>query len=408
MSMVPGRNRLGAWRGLGFTLIEMLIVVGIIAILAAIAVPNLLEAQTRSKVARVKSDLRTVAMAIETYRQANNSVPHCIIYCEKHLDTDGLPGKELRGAEWLTRVYALTTPVAFLSTANWVDPFIRARSHRHLADGDTLYRPMVVHPMQTIPEPPTVVTPGEIFVPERESRNPTNSYMYAVFNYLDLYDVSQESGVIKDGFPYYRHEDTEIHRPQYFLISVGPDGMAGPDFVIACDANQAWTPAQALDFCRAVAPLDIRWIEEPVRWHDQLEGLRLVREGSPIPVTAGQGEITRFGCRDLIVHGRVNILNVDVTIAGGVTEWRRIAALAAHFHVKMAHHEESQVALHLLASIPHGLFVEIFADPARDPLWYELPVERPLIRDGYMYLPDRPGLGMDLDESVIARYRADG
>lgn len=181
----------------------------------------------------------------------------------------------------------------------------------------------------------------------------------------------------------------------------------GDNFIIACDANQAWTPAQAIEFCREVAPLNIRWMEEPVRWHDQLGGLRAVRDASPIPVVAGQGEITRFGCRDLIIHGGVGILNVDVTIAGGVTEWRRIAALASAFDVQMAHHEESQIALHLLASIPHGLYVEIFPNIKRDPLWHELPVERPVVRGGYMHLPDGPGLGMALNEDVIARYRGD-
>jgi len=177
--------------------------------------------------------------------------------------------------------------------------------------------------------------------------------------------------------------------------------------VIACDANQAWTPQQAIEFCRGVEPLNIRWIEEPVRWYDQLDGLRIVREQTMIPVNAGQGEITRFGCRDLVVHGRVNILNVDVTLVGGVTEWRRIAGMASMFNVQMAHHEESQVALHLLASIPHGLYVEIFPNIKRDPMWFELPVERPQIRDGYMELPNGPGLGLALNEEIIARYRID-
>jgi L-alanine-DL-glutamate epimerase-like enolase superfamily enzyme len=181
----------------------------------------------------------------------------------------------------------------------------------------------------------------------------------------------------------------------------------GEDFILACDANQAWTPAQAIEFCRTVTPLNIRWIEEPVYWYDQLDGLRAVSEAVSIPVVAGQGEITRFGCRDLILHGRVDILNVDVTIAGGVTEWKRIAAMASAFNVQMAHHEESQVALHLLASVPHGMYAEVFPNIKRDPLWYELQAERPLIRDGYMYLPERPGLGLTLNEEVIARYRLD-
>lgn len=181
----------------------------------------------------------------------------------------------------------------------------------------------------------------------------------------------------------------------------------GPEFILACDANQAWMPSQAIEFCRSVAPLNIRWIEEPVRWHDQLGSLQAVRAAIDIPVVAGQGEITRFGCRDLVVYGGVNILNVDVTIAGGVTEWRRIAGMASMFDVQMAHHEESQVALHLLAAIPHGLYVEIFPNIKRDPLWHELQLKRPVIRGGSMYLPAGPGLGIDLDEEVIARYRLD-
>ncbi|HUT23572.1 MAG TPA: prepilin-type N-terminal cleavage/methylation domain-containing protein [Sumerlaeia bacterium] len=96
----------------GFTLIELLIVVAIIAILAAIAVPNFLEAQVRSKVTRVKSDLRTIVTAMEAYRVDNTNYPP---------DWDsGLYGVS-PGSEWMT--YAnLTTPVAYLTSVP-VDPF---------------------------------------------------------------------------------------------------------------------------------------------------------------------------------------------------------------------------------------------------------------------------------------------
>ncbi len=180
----------------------------------------------------------------------------------------------------------------------------------------------------------------------------------------------------------------------------------GNDFVIVVDANQGWTPEQAIEFARQAAPLHVRWLEEPTAWYDQFEGLRMVRERGGIDVTAGQGEITRYGCRDLVVYGRVNILNVDVTIAGGVTEWMKIAHMAEHFHVKMAHHEEAQVALHCLAAIPHSLYVEIFPNPKRDPMWFELPVQQPRIRDGYMELPAKPGFGIELNQDVIEQYRA--
>ncbi|MBS1850466.1 MAG: mandelate racemase/muconate lactonizing enzyme family protein [Acidobacteria bacterium] len=180
----------------------------------------------------------------------------------------------------------------------------------------------------------------------------------------------------------------------------------GDDFVIACDANQAWTVSEALEFCARVKPYKVRWFEEPVQWYDQLQGLQLVRAQGGIPVVAGQGEISAYGCRDLVTAHAVDALNVDVTIAGGITEWRRVASMAGPMNIGMAHHEEPQVALHLLTAIPHGLYVEIFPNPERDPLWFELPEKQPRIAGGYMHVPDAPGLGMPLRTELIEQYRA--
>jgi len=174
--------------------------------------------------------------------------------------------------------------------------------------------------------------------------------------------------------------------------------------VIACDANQAWTPEEAIEFGNLVSSVNLRWLEEPVRWYDQLNGLRRVRQALGIPISAGQGEISRFGCRDLITNEAVDILNVDVTIAGGITEWRKIAAMAELFGVGMGHHEEPQVAIHLLAAVPNGLYVEIFPDRDRDPMWFDLPVVQPTIRNGFMEVPTGPGLGIELRADVIAKY----
>jgi D-arabinonate dehydratase len=174
--------------------------------------------------------------------------------------------------------------------------------------------------------------------------------------------------------------------------------VVGPEFIIACDANQAWTVTKAIEFCRAVQDLDVRWLEEPVIWYEQLEGLPLVRQRGGLPVTAGQGEISRWGCRDLIRAGAVDILNVDATIAGGI--------MASCYGISMAHHEEPQISIHLLASVPNGLYVETFGDPERDPMWFELPVSRPRVRDGCMEVPEEPGIGIALNDDVIERYSA--
>jgi len=181
--------------------------------------------------------------------------------------------------------------------------------------------------------------------------------------------------------------------------------VGGEAFHLCIDANQSWTVAEAMAFARGARDLNLAWMEEPVRWHDQIEGNARVRSIG-IPVNAGQGEISRHGCRDLVVRGAVDILNVDVTIAAGVTEWRRIAAMADCFDVKMAHHEEPQVALHLLAAVPNGLCVEIFPSYQRDPMWFDLPEQQPTIQNGEMLIPDSPGFGMPLKQDVIEKWRA--
>lgn len=98
-----------AGRRSGFTLIELLIVVGIIAILAAIALPNFLEAQTRSRVSRVRADMRNIALAIEAYAVENNHYPFCLGTFTPPL---------------ATRMAYLTTPVAFITSIPR-DPFVR-------------------------------------------------------------------------------------------------------------------------------------------------------------------------------------------------------------------------------------------------------------------------------------------
>jgi len=71
----------------------------------------------------------------------------------------------------------------------------------------------------------------------------------------------------------------------------------------------------------------------------------------------------------------------------------------------MAHHEESQIASQLLAGVPHGTYVECFADPERDPVWQTMWANRPRIKDGMMDVPKEPGFGIKLDWEMVKRYR---
>ena len=126
----------------GFTLIELLIVVAIIAILAAIAVPNFLEAQTRAKVSRVKADMRTLATGIESYHVDNNSYPrewNTVQFGDPQINgqnIEALPGPPL------------STPIAYLTSSILPDPFIAQQESPFLTDRyifyyDTSYRSTV-------------------------------------------------------------------------------------------------------------------------------------------------------------------------------------------------------------------------------------------------------------------------
>jgi L-alanine-DL-glutamate epimerase-like enolase superfamily enzyme len=179
---------------------------------------------------------------------------------------------------------------------------------------------------------------------------------------------------------------------------------AGPDFVLAADGNQGWSPPDAVRFARLVQDCDLHWFEEPCHWHNDRLAMRDVRFMAGVPVCAGQSEFSAGGCRDLMTVGAIDVCNFDASWSGGPTEWRRVAGMSLAFDVTMAHHEEPQVAAHLLASIPNGRFVECF-HPDRDPIWWNLVANRPPLVDGMLALPTGPGLGWELDLDYVERYR---
>ncbi len=180
----------------------------------------------------------------------------------------------------------------------------------------------------------------------------------------------------------------------------------GEGFVLMADANVGYTPAEALEFVRLVGAESLRWFEEPVHWYNDTRWLRDVRLKAGVPVAAGQSELSRKGAGELMASGAIDVCNFDASWGGGPTEWRRVAGMAAVYGVEMAHHEEPQIAAHMLASVPHGTYVEVF-HPDRDPLFWGLVANRPPIVDGTYSLPTGPGWGVELDADYIDRYRQD-
>jgi len=180
----------------------------------------------------------------------------------------------------------------------------------------------------------------------------------------------------------------------------------GDDFILCVDANRGWVAEDAIRFARLVEPYNIRWFEEPCHWYDDAAQMARVRQAIAMPVTAGQCEVTSHAIRRLIDARAIDLINYDASEGGGVTDWLRAAGMAAASGLSMAHHEEAQIASHMLAAVPHGTYAECFADPQRDPVWQQMWVNRPTIKNGVMMVATDPGFGIALDQDMVRRFRS--
>ncbi len=182
----------------------------------------------------------------------------------------------------------------------------------------------------------------------------------------------------------------------------------GPEFKLAIDANNAWTPAVTLAFMERVADQDIHWLEEPVAT-DDVTGSAEVAHALTVPVSGYESETGLGGFRDLIERRAVDIVQPDVIWTGGITASRKVAALAeAHRLPVIPHVFSSAVAaianMHFIAGIPNGSLLEFDQNPnpLRTELFEESIAPGP---DGKVRLPERPGLGVTLNQATIDRYR---
>ena len=153
---------------------------------------------------------------------------------------------------------------------------------------------------------------------------------------------------------------------------------------IMCDAHGTWTVAEAKRFCREVADCNIGWLEEPVSADDK-RGQAEVRAATDIPIASGESEFTRFDFRDLIELRAVDILQPDLSIAGGITEALRIEALASAHQLRFAPHLWGgaltfAAGLHVAAVASSGFILEYSL--GANPMLHELALEDFPVVDG--------------------------
>jgi D-galactarolactone cycloisomerase len=192
----------------------------------------------------------------------------------------------------------------------------------------------------------------------------------------------------------------------------------GDDIDLLVDANHAYNAATAIRMGRALDENRVLWFEEPVVPEDR-EGYRRVRDALDVPVAGGEAEFTRFGFRDLIAGGCVDIVQPDLCVSGGFSEFTKIHALASTYGVLTVPHVWGSgvavaAALHALATVPPTPFTYapvplqnepvIEFDRTRNPLRDDLLTENFALEGGYLQVPRGPGLGITIDEDVLRKY----
>ena len=184
----------------------------------------------------------------------------------------------------------------------------------------------------------------------------------------------------------------------------------GPRAKLMVDVNCAWSPAVAIEMGRALEPHKLYWIEEPVAT-DDIGGSAMVADALATPIAGYETEIGLDGFRELITRNAVDIVQPDIAWSGGFSECRRIAAVAQAHHRMVAPHAFASAvtlaaSLHFIASISNGLVLEFDQNPngLRDELLKE-PIR--IDGDGMIRLPERPGLGIELDPKAVERYRSE-
>jgi L-rhamnonate dehydratase len=187
----------------------------------------------------------------------------------------------------------------------------------------------------------------------------------------------------------------------------------GPDFVMMVDVCYCWANAkESLRVLLRLEPYDIFFMETPLQL-DDLEGYAFLHDHSPIRIAAGELQNTRFEFQDLMDRGKVDVAQPDVGRVGGLTEARRVCDLAAdRGRLIVPHCWKTGIGIaasaHLSAATGHCPYIEFLPAPlSESALRRELVIDELQMIDGQIPLPQKPGLGIELNPEALEKYRVD-
>ena len=189
---------------------------------------------------------------------------------------------------------------------------------------------------------------------------------------------------------------------------------AGPGFTIMVDANMAYGFRGALELSRFLADEGVRWLEEPIHTRGLPQYFRehaRLRTESSIPISGAECLLTRYEVAEAVTAEAFDIYQPDAAGVGGISEMRKIAGLLAARDLPLVPHIACSsiggvglaANLHIICSSANSPYIEY--DAYDSPIRREIFQEPILAKDGAVTMPDRPGLGLELDEKAVARYR---
>ena len=202
------------------------------------------------------------------------------------------------------------------------------------------------------------------------------------------------------------YDHVKLHEIDLAMVAAAREA-AGADIPIMVDVNCPWTPEQAKAMTLQFAEHDIFWIEEPINPPENFAGLAKLRDETGVAVAAGENACTAFEFHNMIEAGAVDYAQPSVTKVGGITEFRKVAALCEAGGVQIMPHSPYfgpgfLATLHLAQALPNpGMIERIFIDLEAD--IYPGGTHDPIA--GVFGVPSGPGLGLEPDLAVIARYR---
>jgi L-alanine-DL-glutamate epimerase-like enolase superfamily enzyme len=181
----------------------------------------------------------------------------------------------------------------------------------------------------------------------------------------------------------------------------------GADIHLMLDANNAWSDVPtALTYMKRYEPYDPYWMEEPFG-PDDIESHARLAELTPVVIATGEIAYGRWYHKELLDKRGAEILQTDAVVCGGITEWKRIAALAAGYGVTMCPHWFHDLHVQLVAATPNARYVEFFPDDKV--LNFRRLIDTQLQHEGGdLLLPQTPGLGFNFEEKTVKKYTLDG